>query len=90
VQEGDSDEEDEASPKDLNCQLVENLIKETKLGKEDSSSKYYVPYVQYLLDLPIIQLPYVYSDTGKALWVKILGGEQQEIPPRSGLVPSHG
>jgi hypothetical protein len=39
VQEGDNDDEDKPS-KDLNCQSVENLIKEMKLGKEDAFSKY--------------------------------------------------
>jgi hypothetical protein len=80
AKEGEQDED--ARLKDLNCQLVENLITEMKLGKEGLSSKY-GPYVQYLLDLPTSQLPCVYSDTGKALLLDLLGGEEQEIPPGS-------
>jgi hypothetical protein len=57
------------------CDTVRNLVREMKLKDESK----YAPYVNYLLEQPTGQLPSAWSDEGKELLLRVMGGDK--LPP---------
>lgn len=68
----------------LDCGTARSLAKEMKLGNQSR----YAPYVSYLSRQRPGQLPSAWSEGGKALLRKLLGGtdEKPRIPPANALV----
>jgi hypothetical protein len=74
------DDVDEISG-ELNCDTIRQLAAEMALGEGSE----YGPYIQYLNSLGPNQIPSSWSMDGKELFVDILGGEEQELPPGSAV-----
>lgn len=62
---------------DLNCETVENVLEEFHADESE-----FGPFVKYLKEqLLNEQIPGAWSDGGKALFVEVLQGSEQWIPP---------
>ena len=59
----------------LNCETVQALVEEIKLKDESE----YSPYVDYLLAQPKHRLPSSWSQKGKELFLKVLGGQHKDV-----------
>lgn len=65
---------------DDQCVTVKNLVRELQLGNESK----YAPYINYLLDQPLGQLPNSWSEEGQELLDKILVDKNEDaqfLPP---------
>ena len=63
---------------DLNCETVNTLHEEMNQEHKPELS----PYMEYLRNLPEGQIPSLWSEDGKDIIIELLGGREQEIPPR--------
>jgi len=89
----DEEEDESLSENDFNggilkCGTVRNLAKEMKrvqkMGsyvEDPASTSKYGPYIQYLLEQDSMVLPSAWSNGGIHMFLDILGGRAQSIPP---------